>query len=364
VHDYLLVMRGAERAFAEIASIWPEAPIYTLLYSREGTGGHFDRREVRTSYLHPWAADSRRFRAFLPAFPSATERLNLASHDLVISSSSAFAHGVRVGEGATHVCYCYTPFRYAWHERERVIASASRYARPMISRTLDRIREWDLEAARSVTHYIAISELARRRIAERYGREAGVVHPPVDVDRFQPLDSYDEFFLVVGQLVKHKRVDVALEAAERVGAPIRVVGDGPDRKRLERRYRQATFLGRVSDRELEALYPRAKALVMPNVEEFGITAVESQAAGRPVLALRAGGAEETVLDGTTGTLLTDGTVEAFAEAMYGTDFDAFDGQSLRAHAEQFSRQAFRANFSAELDRVTAAADRAHADTAL
>jgi glycosyltransferase involved in cell wall biosynthesis len=351
VHDYLLLMRGAERAFAEIAACWPEAPIYTLLYDPAGTERRFVARTVRTSYLQHLGVRQSGFRRLLPLLPRAIESLNLDDCDLVISSSSAFAHGVRVPEGAVHVCYCYTPFRYAWHERDRALKDVPGAIRPLLRATLWNIRRWDMRAARRVTHYVAISGLTRDRIRECYGREASVVHPPVEVDRFQP-GSPEDFFLVVGELVAHKRTELALEAARRAGVRITVAGDGPERRRLEGAYGgEARFLGRVDDHQLAQLYPRARAVVVPNVEEFGIVAVEAQAAGRPVVAANAGGARETVIDGETGVLFSPENVAALAEAMRYTDFDRFLPERVRTHARRFSPLEFRRQFTERVARL-------------
>lgn len=352
MHDYLLVMRGAERTFAAIGECWPNAPIFTLLYDRHGTNGAFADRSVRTSYLQRLPVRQCGFRMMLPLFPRAVERLPMSEYDLVISSTSAFAHGVITGPGATHVAYCYTPLRYAWHERAFGLAEAPRALRPVLARTLARVRAWDLAAAQRVTHYIAISELSRQRIQDFYGRDAAVVHPPVEVERFS-IGEPEDFFLVVSELVGHKRVENALTAARRTGQPIKVVGGGPDLNRLRHEHGDhAIFLGRRSDEEVADLSQRAVALVVPNIEEFGIAAVEAQAAGRPVLAVDGGGARETVIPGETGILVSPDDVGALAEAMGGTDWSGFDPQSIRQHAQRFSTAAFKERFTAKVAELT------------
>lgn len=353
-HDYLLVMRGAERSFAAIASCWPEAPVYTLLYDEVEMEAHFSGHPVRTSYLQRLGIRQTGFRRLLPLYPSAIERIDVAPHSLLVSSSSAFAHGLRTANETVHVCYCYTPFRYAWHERDRALAEVGRIGRPLLARTLDRIKAWDLEAARRVTHYIGISRLAQERIRRCYGRDSAIVHPPVEVERFSP-GVAEDFFLIVCELVRHKRVDVALEACRMARVPVKVVGTGPDLERLRSLYGSTTeFLGRASDAELERLYPRARALIVPNVEEFGIAAVEAQAAGRPVVALAAGGVMETVVDGETGVLVEGGDARAFGEAISETDFDRFRAEALALHAASFSTDAFRSNLLATIETLTGA----------
>ncbi len=353
VHDYLLVMRGAERTFAAIASCWPEAPIYTLLYDPAGTSGRFADRDVHPSPLQRLHVRQRGFRWLLPLFPLAAERLPIAGRDVVISSSSAFAHGVRPRQEAVHICYCHSPFRYAWHARSTALSEVPRPLRPLLGQTLERIRGWDLRASRRVSQYIANSEISRRRIEQFWGRVATVVHPPVETDRFE-IGVPEDFFLVVTELVAHKRVEVALQAARRAGAPVKVVGTGPELQRLRALYHPgAEFLGRVPDEELAVLYGRARALIVSNVEEFGIAAVESQAAGRPVVALGEGGVRETVVDGSTGVLVGPG-VDTLAEALSETDFDRFRPAAVRAQAQQFSLEAFQRKFVAEVTRVCGA----------
>ena len=346
MHDYLLVLRGAERTFLEIAASWPEAPVYTLLYDADGMRGRLADRRVVTSRLQRLHARQGGFRRALPLFPGAAERLPVQEHELVVSSSSAFAHGVRPAPDAVHVVYCHSPFRYAWHERERGLAEAPRVLRPLLGRTLERIRRWDVEASARVTHYVANSEITRRRIAEFYDRDAVVVHPPVEVERFHRA-APEEYFLVVGELVPHKRVEVALEAARAAGKRVVVVGGGPELERLQALYEgpHAEFRGRVDDDELERLYARARALIVPNVEEFGIAAVEAQASGRPVVAPSAGGTKETVVPGLSGVLVPPGDVDALAEALRYTDFDAFSPDLIAAHAQRFSAAEFRRRFT-------------------
>jgi glycosyltransferase involved in cell wall biosynthesis len=343
-HDYLLVMRGAERTFAAMADIHPRAQIFTLLYDEAGTNGRFAGREVHTSPLSRLGVGQRGFRRLLPLYPWAVRRLALPSSEVVLSSSSAFAHGVRVPPGAVHICYCHAPFRYAWNEQQRALEEVPAPLRPLLRRQLAWMRSWDRSASSGVDAYIANSQLTRERIQRYYGRESTVIHPPVETHRFSPGAPGDALLLVT-ELVPHKRVDVALESARRVGVRIQIVGSGPAYATLHEAYPEAEFLGRVDDQELAALYACARAVVITSVEEFGITAVEAQAAGRPVLAAGAGGVLETVLEGETGLFAVPGDVPSLAAAIEALDRLDFQPSRAVANAERFSVVSFQQRLS-------------------
>jgi glycosyltransferase involved in cell wall biosynthesis len=350
VHDYLRVMRGAERTFAAMADLYSSAPIFTLLYDEQGTDRRFAGHAIATSPLQRLGAGQSSFRRLLALYPWAVQRLRLPACEVVLSSSSAFAHGVRAPPGAVHICYCYTPFRYAWYEQERALREVPAPLRALLRHQLARIRRWDLSASTRVDDYIAISELSRERIKRYYGRESVVIHPPVETERFTPGEP-GERLLVVSEIVRHKRLDIALEAARRARMGISVVGSGPDLPALRAAYPEAEFLGRADDEMLAELYRSALAVVVPSVEEFGIVAVEAQASGRPVIAAAAGGATETVIDGQTGRLASPDDVESFMRAMQSIDTLDFDPEQARSNAERFSVSAFKRRLSAHLERV-------------
>jgi len=280
--------------------------------------------------------------------PAATRTLDVSGHGVVISSSSAFAHWVDVDPGATHVCYCHTPFRYAWYERETALAQTPAPARPLVAATLAAIRRWDHGKAQRPTRYVANGRICQERIARYWGREAPIVYPPVDLARFTP-GRPEDFVLLVGELVRHKQWELALGAAWRAGVPVKVVGGGSDEARLRALHGdRAEFLGRVSDAELAALYARARALVVPNTEEFGITAVEAQAAGRPVIAARAGGVLETVVEGVTGAFFEPGDADSLTAILSDPGLDRLRPQDAVANAGRFSVQVFH---QAILDQI-------------
>jgi glycosyltransferase involved in cell wall biosynthesis len=349
-HDYLLVMRGAERTFAAIADLYGQAPIFTLLYDPEGTAGRFESHVVTTSPLQRLGISQENFRRLLPLYPWAVGRLAPEPCDVVLSSSSAFAQGIRAPAGAVHVCYCYTPFRYAWYEQQRALAEMPAPLRPALRATLAAIRRWDRAASRRVDDYVAISELSRERIRRYYGRESTVIHPPVETERFRPGEPGD-WLLVVSELVAHKRLRVALEAARRAGAPIRIVGSGPDHDALQAAYPEAEFLGRAEDEQIATLYAGARAVVVPSMEEFGIVAVEAQAAGRPVVAAAAGGALETVIDGRTGRLVRLDDIEDFAEAIRSIDKLGLDPADAVENAQRFSVATFQRRLAEHVERA-------------
>jgi glycosyltransferase involved in cell wall biosynthesis len=350
IHDYLLVMRGAERTFAGMTDLYPHAPILTLLYDEQGTNRRFSGRSVSASPLQRLGVSQATFRRLLPLYPWAVQHLKVPPCEVVLSSSSAFAHGVHVPPGAVHVCYCHAPFRYAWYEQARALAELPAPLRPLMRVQLKRMRRWDLAASRRVDVYIANSQLTRERIRKFYGRDASIVHPPVETERFAP-GVPGESLLVVSELVRHKRVHVALAAARRAKAPIRIVGSGPDHAALSEAYPEAEFLGRVADSELAGLFASARAVIVPSMEEFGITAVEAQAAGRPVIAAAAGGALETVRDQETGSLVRLDDVDAFTQAIEAIDRLEFDPSRAVENAERFSVATFQERIAAEVSRA-------------
>jgi glycosyltransferase involved in cell wall biosynthesis len=349
-HDYLLVMRGAERTFAAMADLYSSAPIFTLLYDEQGTGERFAGHAVTTSLAQRLGATQVNFRRLLPLYPLAIERLHLPPCSVVLSSSSAFAHGVRTPGGAVHVCYCHAPFRYAWYEQARALRETPAPLRPAMRALLAGTRRWDLAASRRVDSYIANSQLTQERIRRFYGRESTIVHPPVETHRFSA-GAPEDHLLVVSEIVAHKRVDVALEAARRARAPIRVVGTGPDYAQLRDAYPEAEFVGRAGDEELAQLYARARAVIVPAIEEFGITAVEAQAAGRPVVAPRAGGANETVIDGDTGLLVEPADAASFAAAIGRLEELQFDPRRAVENAQRFSVAEFSRRIAAHVQRA-------------
>ncbi len=343
-HDYLLVMRGAERTFAAMCDIYPGAPILTLLFDR-AVGERFAGHPVTVSPLGRLGVGQAGFRRLLPLYPLAARMMRPPACEVLLSSSSAFANAIPAPPGAVHVCYCHNTFRYAWHEQERALAEAPAAMRGAVRALLAWMRRADLAAARRVDVYIANSRLTQERIARYYRRQAQIIHPPVQIERFAPGEP-GERLLIVSELVRHKRVQIALEGARRARAPIDVVGSGPDAAALATAYPEARFLGRIDDGALANLYASARAVLVPSTEEFGIVAVEAQASGRPVIAVDAGGARETVIDGRTGRLVAREDPAAFARAIGELDALEFKPEEALASARRFSAAAFKESIAA------------------
>jgi glycosyltransferase involved in cell wall biosynthesis len=341
VHDFLVSVRGADRVFMEICNLWPDADVFTPVYDEDGTDGRFAHRNIHTSFLQRLRPRARTFRALLPLYPAAIESFDLSGYDLVISSSSAWAHAVICGDQTTHVCYCHNPFRYAWNERHHTLAERrDPVSRAVLRGFFRRWREWDWIAAQRVDRYLTNSRVTQARITSYFGRESRIVYPPVATDRFAP-GPVGDHYLVLSELISHKRIDTAIRAFNALGLPLVVAGAGPDRRRLSRLAGpNVRFTGRVSDAEAAELMASCRAFVVTSVEEFGIAAVEAQAAGRPVIARAGGGLLETVLEGTTGCFW-DGGEDELAEAVARFDADAVASRDCVENAARFDTSVFR-----------------------
>jgi glycosyltransferase involved in cell wall biosynthesis len=351
VHDFLLDVRGAERVFLALCDLFPEADLFTAVYDERGTERRFADRNMTTSFLQRIHPDARTFRALLPLYPYAMEALDLRGYDLVISSSSAWAHGVIADADAVHICYCHNPFRYAWNAREATLAEYDPIRRAMLGFVFQRWRQWDWIAAQRVDLYAANSETTRRRVKRYFGREASVLYPPVETERFAP-GPVGEDYVVLSELMPHKRIDLAIEAFNELQRPLTIVGNGPDARRLRRLAGPTVrFTGRVTDNEAATLLSSARALVVTATEEFGIAAVEGQAAGRPVIALREGGVRETVLEGETGVFFDEPEAAALAAAVRGFDALAVDPAACVENAARYDIGHFRHGMRALVERA-------------
>jgi glycosyltransferase involved in cell wall biosynthesis len=348
VHDYLNQRGGAERVVLAMAEIWPEAPIYTSLYRERSTFEAFAGREVRTSWLQKLPVD-RRFRSLLPLYPSAMSSLGTIGADVVLSSSSGWAHAVRTAPHSKHVVYCHAPARWLYSEDEYFHEQGAR--RRLVNGMLGPLRRWDQAAARRPDRYVANAHNVARRIKAAYGIDADVVHPPVDVDRFTPRPRGDRL-LVVSRLLSYKRIDLVVQAANRLGMGLDVVGAGPDLDRLRALAGPTvTFHGRLSDDAVTELMETCNAFCFPGREDFGIAPVEALAAGKPVVAFGAGGALETLEAGYTAALFGRQEVDQVVRAIRRVQAITTAPAAVAETAERFSPRAFERGLRAVVDDV-------------
>jgi len=349
IHDWLTGMRGGEKVLESLCRLFPTAGLSTLVHVRGAVNPIIENRPIRTSFVQRLPQPARWYREYLPFFPTAVELFDLDDVDLVISTSHCAAKSVVPAGRAVHICYCHTPMRYVWDQfnayfgPERLGRVPSTVARGMAMW----LARWDRDTARRVTAFVANSRYVAGRIARYYNRPATVVHPPVDTGFFTAgSDASDGSFLVVSALVPYKRIDVAIHAARRIGARLRIVGTGPDEGRLRAiAGADVEFLGAISNEALRDAYRAAAATVLPAEEDFGIALVESLACGRPVIALNRGGARETIVPNVTGLLVDDQTPDAFADAMRDLAAHRYDPAALHEHAERFSTARFEAGFA-------------------
>lgn len=362
-HDWLTGMRGGEKCLDVMCELFPRAPLYTLLAFPDRVSATIAARDIRTSFLQRFPAVERRYRHYLPFYPAAIRSFRLPPCDLVLSSSHAVAKGIRPPAGALHISYIHTPMRYVWDMYDQYFGPdrTGPVERLFISMVARHLQRWDVRSNSGVHHFIANSEHVRDRVRRHYGRDATVIHPPVDVDRFPLSETDDGYFLVLSALVPYKRVDIAVDAFTRMGLPLRVIGDGPERDALERRAGATVrFDGRADDSAVVDAYRGCRALVFPGEEDFGIVPVEAMAAGKPVLAFGKGGATETVVEGRTGLLFGEQTAESLQAAVRRFGDCRFDPRAIRAHAERFRREVYRERMTAFIATAWEAWQRTHA----
>jgi glycosyltransferase involved in cell wall biosynthesis len=353
VHDWLNQIGGAEDVLETLAEMFPNAPVYTSMYWPEKMNPAYRAWDIRTTWMDRLPGIYRHHQPYLSLYPMAFAGLNLSGYDLVLSNKSGFCHGVRTG-GATHICYCLAPTRYVWDFE----AYAAREALPPAIRTTLRplvavLRRWDYRSAQRVDHFVAISHEIQARIQHYYHRDSIIIHPPVDTGRFKPAAAHEDYYLIVSRLIPYKRIDLAVRAFNQLGLPLVIAGDGRDREPLEALAGPTvTFLGYAPEADLPDLFARCKAAILPGIEDFAITPVQAQAAGRPVIARGAGGALDTVVAGKTGVFFRDPTPEALAEAVREFDVNDIDPRACVRNAARFDTQVFKRQLSAFIDKVT------------
>jgi glycosyltransferase involved in cell wall biosynthesis len=350
VHDYFIQMGGAERVAEELHSIFPGSQMFTTVDLRQGG-------DAKTSWMQRLPITEANHRLLFLVYPFAVNSLDLSDFDLIISSTSGYAKGVKKKKGALHICYCHTPMRWVWrYEDYAAREQFGRVGRLLLPRLLSGLKKWDLQAAQRPDLYIANSEVTARRIKTFYNRDSVVIPPPIDVDRFSFDESDEGYYLLLSRLLPYKRLDLAVEACRQLDRPLVVIGDGPARKSLEQISGPKTkFLGRQPDDVVARYAGRCRALIFPGEEDFGMTPLEINAAGRPVIAYGSGGARETVIDGETGVFFELQTPKNLIEAMTRFESMVWDRQTLRRQAEKFGRDVFASRIHELVEGVATAA---------
>jgi glycosyltransferase involved in cell wall biosynthesis len=355
VHDYFTQMGGAERVAEELLRMLPSAALHTTVALPDLMPASVAGRQIETSWMQHLPGMKQYYRLYFLLYPLAVRSLDLSRYELVISSSSGYAKGVRTNRDAIHVCYCHTPMRWAWsydsYSAQDTVGGTARLLMPPIMRAL---RTWDKGASRYPDHFVANSRTVAARIQRAYGRTAEVIHPPIDVDRFRPSAEQDDYYLVLARLISYKRIDLAIDACSLLGRRLLVIGDGPDRARLMAKAGPTVkFLSRLSDAEVAHHVARCRALLFPGEEDFGMAPLEVAAAGRPTIAYRAGGAAETIIDGLTGVFFDRQEPSDLCRAIAQFERLEWSAERLRSHAECFGVDIFRLRFRQFLARVGA-----------
>jgi glycosyltransferase involved in cell wall biosynthesis len=355
VHDYFTQMGGAEKVAAALMGMFPDAALHATVALPECMPEALIGVPTSTSWMQSLPGMRRYYRFYFLLYPLALRSLDLSGYDLVLSSSSGYAKGVHTNREAIHVCYCHTPMRWAWNfESYSAREEMGTAKRMLLSHATRGLRWWDVGASRQPDHFIANSQTVAERIRRAYGRIAEVIHPPIDLDRFHLSLEQDDYYVVLARLVSYKRIDLAVQACTLLGRRLVVIGDGPDRERLMANAGPTvSFVGRLSDAEVEHYAARCRALIFPGEEDFGMAPLEIAAAGRPTIAYRAGGAVETIVDGVTGIFFDRQEPGDLAAAITRFERIEWSPAILRRHAERFGIDVFKGRLRAFLAKVGA-----------
>lgn len=347
-HDHLNQFGGAEQVLSSLHKLYPTAPVYTLLYNEALVGDIFKNWNIKTSFIQKLPASQRFFKWYLSLMPAAVEDLDLSEYDLVISSCSALIKGLVLKPDTKHICYCHSPTRYLWSDTHQYAEELEQpwFVKKLLPMVLTKLRQWDQVAAQRVDHFIANSNYVARRIAKYYRRPSTIIYPPVPLENFKLTDNIGDYYLVVSRLRPYKRVDLAVKAFNKLSIPLKIIGVGEQYNDLKKIAKDnIEFVGLASEQEKAHYLARCKALIFPQEEDFGITAVEALASGRPVIAYGKGGALEIVQDGVSGKFFNEQSWEALADAVIRFDHKAFNGAKLRQQAEKFSSERFGSELS-------------------
>lgn len=352
-HDWLNGMRGGEKCLEAISEMYPQAEIFTLFLDRSKVSGALLKKVIHTSFLQSWPASRTAYRYYLPFFPAAIGSFKPLTHDLVISTSHCAAKGIRKSVGSKHLCYCFTPMRYAWGFFNDYFGARDRLTQSMLQGLLGRLRKWDVRANQNVDRFVAISQHVKERIRLFYDREAEVVYPPAETEFYTPdlVLPKEDHYLIVSALVPYKRTDLAVRAMKRLGRKLVVIGDGPECRALQKEAdARVRFLGWQPDEVIRDHYRRARALIFPGEEDFGIVPVEAQSCGLPVIAYGKGGALETVSE-KTGVLFNEPTEAALIDAVERFEATLFEPVEARANALRFGRRRFQDEMKAAVSQL-------------
>lgn len=345
VHDWLPFMGGAERVLTNFYELYPNSPIYTTICNKSKLDYPLCEANIITSNLQRKNKEIKNHRKLFPFMPTAIESFDLNEYDVILSSSSSVAKGVITKPDTMHICYCHSPMRYGWefsHEYAGKMAGKGSFKSKLLSYFMTGIRIWDNVSSDRVDYFIANSENVARRIWKHYRREATVIHPPVRCSLFNLTDINEDYFLIVSRLQEYKRIDIAIEAFNKMNIPLIIIGDGPDKERLKSMANNnIKFLGRASDEVIKEYYAKCKAFIFPGEEDFGITPLEAMASGRPVIAYGRGGALETVVDGKTGIFFEHQTSDSLIKSIRAFEKMTFDKNYIRKHAEKFDESIFK-----------------------
>lgn len=345
VHDWLNQMGGAEDVLENLVAILPDAPIYTSLYWPEKMPPFYQEWDIRTGFIDRLPFAHKKQQLYFPFYPTLFEQFDFNDYDLVLSNKSGFCHGIVTGPQTVHICYCLTPTRYVWRYHQYAEQeNLGKFSRAIMPPVLTYLRQWDRLAAERVDHFIAISQTIRQRIAKVYRRDSTIIYPPVDTRRFKPSVKVDDYYLIVGRLVPYRRIDILIEAFNKMGKKLLIAGRGRDLERLQALAGPTIeFLGYVPDEQLPDLMSNCRAFMWPGEEDFGISPIQAMASGRPVVAYAAGGALETVIPGQTGILFPKQTAEDIVQAVEALDDMALDSDKICAFAQKFDTQLFKEN---------------------